>query len=262
MRLNKYISSCGVTSRRKADRMIESGYVTVNGKKVYELGTQVLPKKDNVAIQGKPIEMEDLKVYIMFYKPKYVLTTLSDPEGRPTISDYLNQKKIDLRVFPIGRLDWASEGLLILTNDGEYAQSVAHPKAEIPRTYLVKLDKEPEANHLEKLLRGVTIPGGRVKAANVEKIIYGGKEKPWYKIVITEGKNRQVRKMFEKVGFDVLKLKRVAIGDLKIGSMNPGDMTGITLKKAQSVFRRDEFTIRTNVKRGPNVGDKNLNLRH
>lgn len=236
MRLNKYISSCGVTSRRKADRMIESGYVTVNGRKVYELGTQVHPSKDKVAIQGKPIKMEDIKAYIMFYKPKYVLTTLSDPENRPTITDYLNQKKIDLRLFPIGRLDWASEGLLLLTNDGEYAQSVAHPKAEIPRTYLAKLDKEPEANHLEKLLRGVTIPGGKVKAATVEKIVYGGKEKPWYKIIITEGKNRQVRKMFEKVGFDVLKLKRVAIGDLKIGSMNPGDMIGITLKKARTVF--------------------------
>lgn len=244
IRLNKLLAERGLASRRGADKLIEEGLVMVNGKKVYELGIKVNPNKDRITVDGKPIRTKVENVYIMFNKPKNVITSMSDPLERPTVADFVAD--LEVRVFPIGRLDWESEGLLILTNDGEYAQRVMHPKKEVTKTYHVKLNGQPEPFKIKKLLSGVSIPGGRVRAKHVEKLKLTktktqktSDKNDWYKIIITEGKNHQVREMFKKIGFDVLKLHRVAIGKLRIGSLGRGEMVFLNEVAANRVFIAD-----------------------
>ena len=168
VRLNKLLAERGIASRRGADKMIEEGMVVVNGKKVYELGIKVNPNVDKISVDGKTIKGKSENIYIMFNKPKNVNTSMNDPLGRVTVADFMGE--IPVRVFPIGRLDWDSEGLLILTNDGEYAQKVMHPKKEVTKTYHVKLEGQPQLYQIKKLLSGVAIPGGKVKAKHVEKL--------------------------------------------------------------------------------------------
>lgn len=237
VRLNKLIADSGLASRRAADRLIEEGQVSVNGKKVYELGTKVDPHADRVTVQGKPIKSKPQHVYLMFNKPKGILTTMEDPAGRPTVAGFLGE--VPMRVFPVGRLDWDSEGLLLLTNDGEYANKVANPQSEVTKTYLVKVDGQPSDEDLQKLMRGVSIIGGKVAAKSVEKVRRGREQYHWLKIVITEGKNRQIRQMFEKIGFDVLKLQRVAIGRLRLGNLDRGEMVYLNEVAAERVFEPD-----------------------
>ena len=152
IRLNKLIADSGLASRRAADRMIEEGLVSVNGKKVYELGIKVDPRADRVMVSGKPLKAKFEHIYIMFHKPTGVLTTMEDPLDRTTIKEFLEE--VPSRVFPVGRLDWDSEGLLLLTNDGDYANRVASPQAEVTKTYLVKVDGQPRDDQLVKLLKG------------------------------------------------------------------------------------------------------------
>ncbi len=236
-RLNKYLAECGIASRRKADEIIESGQVQVNGKTVYELGVRVIPGVDRVTVKGKPVRPPTQKIYIAFNKPENVLTTMEDPEGRPTVADYISD--LPVRVFPVGRLDWDTEGLLLLTNDGEFAQKVMHPREEIPKTYLAKLDGQPSDKELDKLLKGVTIPGGHVRALHVERAKVGDSKKyDWIKIVIGEGKNRQVRHMFAKIGYDVKKLKRVAIGQLTLGNLQKGEFGFLDQAGLARIFRK------------------------
>lgn len=245
VRLNKLLAERGIASRRGADKLIEEGQVMVNGKKVYELGVKVHPSKDKITIGGKPLKTKFENLYIMFNKPKNVITSMNDPLGRPTVADFMAD--VPTRVFPIGRLDWESEGLLILTNDGEFAQKVMHPKTEVTKTYHVKLNGQPLGYQIKKLLTGVTIPGGRVRAKHVEKIKVSKEDKSqkvsdksdWYKIVITEGKNHQVREMFKKIGFDVQKLQRVAIGKLRIGKLDRGQFVYLNEAAAERVFMSD-----------------------
>ncbi len=237
IRLNKYLADCGVASRRKADELIAEGRVQVNGKTVYELGVRVEPGADRVTVGGKPVKPATQKIYVIFYKPENVLTTMEDPEGRPTVADFM--EKLPVRVFPVGRLDWDTEGLLLLTNDGEFAQKVMHPREEIPKTYMVKLDGKPTEAQLAKLRTGVTIPGGRVKAWHVERARVGDSQQyDWVKIIIGEGKNRQVRYMFQKIGFDVKKLKRVAIGQLTLGRLNKGEYGFLDQGGIQMIFKK------------------------
>ncbi|WP_413295214.1 pseudouridine synthase [Bdellovibrio sp. HCB185ZH] len=243
VRLNKLIADSGLASRRHADKMIEEGMVTVNGKRVYELGVKVDPQHDKILVDGKVLRKPlSQKLYLIFNKPAGVLTTMDDPEGRPTIAEYLGD--VPSRVFPVGRLDWDSEGMLLLTNDGDYANKVAHPKEEVTKTYLVKLDGKPEPRHLQKLKDGVSIVGGKVSARHIEKIKKSGDNKSekyeWYKIVITEGKNRQIRQMFAKIGFDVMRLQRVAIGRLRMGAMKAGELMFINDVAANRVFLADD----------------------
>jgi 23S rRNA pseudouridine2605 synthase len=217
--------------------MISSGQVQLNGKTVYELGVRVDPSIDRVTFEGKPIKPPTQKIYVIFYKPENVLTTMSDPEGRPTVADFM--EKLPVRVFPVGRLDWDTEGMLLLTNDGDFAQRVMHPREEIPKTYLAKLDGKPTEVQLEKLLRGVTIPGGKVKALLAETAKIGDSDKyGWVKIVIGEGKNRQIRFMFQKIGFDVKKLKRVAIGQLTLGTLQRGEYAFLDEGALARIFRK------------------------
>jgi 23S rRNA pseudouridine2605 synthase len=217
--------------------LIEEGQVLINGRKVYELGIKVDPNADRISVNGKPLRKKFDHVYLMFHKPKGILTTMEDPLGRPTIKDFLEE--VPTRVFPVGRLDWDSEGLLLLTNDGDFANRVASPKGEVTKTYLVKVNGKPSQEKLTRLLQGVTIEGGKVKAKSVEVVERGKGQYDWLKIVITEGKNRQIRQMFEKIGFDVLKLQRVAIGRLRLGSLERGEMVYLNNIAADRVFLAD-----------------------
>lgn len=236
VRLNKFIATCGIASRRKADELISDGQVRVNGHTITDLGTKVNPRTDSVVVNGKPIKVFQDLVYVMFNKPVQVVSTMSDPEGRPTIADYFTKMRI--RIFPVGRLDWDSEGLILLTNDGDFAQKVSHPKNDVAKTYLVKLDGQPTESQLQKLVRGVTIIGGKTHALAVQKVAGRGSDKyDWVKVVITEGRNRQVRQMFEKIGYDVKKLQRVAIGSLKLGNLDRGQYRVLTPDDLKRVFQ-------------------------
>ena len=236
--------------------MISAGLIQVNGKVVYELGVRVEVAFDRVVVDGKSIRPSTQKIYVVFNKPDHVLTTMEDPEGRPTVADYVEQ--LPVRVFPVGRLDWDTEGLLLLTNDGDFAQRVMHPREQIPKTYLAKLDGKPTPAQLEKLTKGVTIPGGRVKALFVEIAKVGDSDKyGWVKIVIGEGKNRQVRHMFQKIGFDVKKLKRVAIGQLTLGTLQRGEYAFLDEGGLARIFRKrksDDELMK--VRKGPRPSRK------
>lgn len=234
VRLNKYLADHGVASRRKADEMIDAGQVQVNGRKVFELGVKINPETDKVKVKGRLLVTKPEPLYFVFNKPRNVVTTTSDPEGRPIVLDFF--KKVKKRIFPVGRLDWDTEGLLLLTNDGDFAHEISHPTSEITKTYHAKLDGLPTEAKLEKLRRGVSIPGGKVKALAIKRLNKGTQKKDWIEIVIQEGKNRQVRKMFEKIGFDVVKLKRVAIGNLKLGSLKSGVYRPLTTKDLEQIF--------------------------
>ncbi len=245
VRLNKLLAERGLASRRGADKLIEDGLVVVNGKKVFELGIKVDPNIDKITVAGKPIRSKNQNIYIMFHKPKNVITSMNDPLDRVTVADYM--REVPGRVYPIGRLDWDSEGLILLTNDGDFAQKVMHPKEEVTKTYHVKLNGQPQGFQIKKLLTGVPIPGaGKVKAKHVEKLkIVKDKNKKtsdkndWYKIVITEGKNHQVREMFKKIGFDVTKLQRVAIGKLRLGQLERGSFVYLNEGALERVFMQD-----------------------
>ena len=248
VRLNKWLAECGVASRRHADQLITEGAVMVNGKKVYELGTRIVPARDRITANGKPVRPHAEKIYILFYKPRNVVTTMNDPEGRPSISDFF--KRLPVRVFPVGRLDWDTEGMILLTNDGEFAQAVNHPSKEILKTYLAKVSGRPTDEQLMRLKQGVSIPGGRVAAREIERMRKGAGEKDWIKLSIAEGKNRQIRHMFDKIGFDVVKLQRVSIGQLRMPpSLERGDFVFLTPKGLEKIFERDEKEIKTAAKR-------------
>ncbi|MBY0383787.1 rRNA pseudouridine synthase [bacterium] len=236
IRLNKYLADCGIASRRKADEMIENGEVTINGKKVFELGIRVDPKVDRILFRGKPVQAQNRFVYYAFYKPKSVVTTTDDPHGRVTVLDYF--KKSTLRLFPVGRLDFDAEGLLLITNDGEFAQKVIHPDEHVSKTYHVKLDGIPTDPQIEKLRRGVSIVGGKVSALFVKRLPKTTDKKAWVEVVIDEGKNHQVKQMFAKIGFDVVKLRRVAIGEFRIGSLKPGEYRELTFEQIHKIFKR------------------------
>ena len=229
VRLQKFISECGYTSRRKAEEMILNKRVKVNGV-IAELGVKVDELTDKVEIDGKLIKKEDEKVYIMINKPTGYLSSVSDDRGRKTVVDLLNIKE---RVFPVGRLDYDTEGLLILTNDGEFTYKVTHPKFEITKTYVATLNKNLNKEDKQKLLDGVTIEDYTAIASVIEEI---NEEKKEVLITISQGKNRQVRKMFESVGYKVLKLKRISIGNLMLGSLKRGEWKKLSQKELDRIF--------------------------
>ncbi len=218
-RLQKILSQAGVSSRRAAEAMIRSGRVTVNGHTTTELGTRANPRTDRIAVDGKPLRPSAPHVYLLLNKPVGVVTTLADPEGRPTVRDYL--KGVRARVFPVGRLDYHSAGLLVLTNDGELALRLTHPRYGVHKTYQVKVKGEPHSSQLAALAGGVRLADGTTKPAQVH-VLRQRDQKVWLSITLAEGKNRQVRRMCEAVGLSVEKLVRVAFGGLKLGGLAPG----------------------------------------
>lgn len=232
-RLQKIISEMGIASRRKAEELILQNRITVNGKPA-TLGMKVDPEKDHIKLDGKLLTKPEPKVYYIFYKPKNVVTTLHDPQGRPSLVDYL--KNIRYRVFPVGRLDFDSEGLLILTNDGELTNKILHPSRKIPKTYLVKVKGLPEEEKLNKIRKGFDYGEG-VTAPAIIKKIRTTENNTWLEVTIHEGKKRQIRHMFENIKHPVLKLKRIKIDGIGLHNLKPGEIRPMTqeeLKRLKS----------------------------
>ena len=219
IRLNKFLSQAGIASRREADRLIAEGKVKVNNRVVQELGYKIDDQKDSIEIDGRKVKKEQVFIYLMLNKPKGYLVTLKDAFKRPTIMNLLpNLKK---RVFPVGRLDYESEGLLILTNDGELAYRLTHPRYKIKRTYLVKVMGKPDSAELSKLKKGVFLDGKKTAPAKVN-LLESNPRKSLLRIEIHEGRKREIRRMFECIDHRVLKLVRVSFAGLRIGKLKSG----------------------------------------
>jgi 23S rRNA pseudouridine2605 synthase len=191
----------------------------VNGQVVTELGTRANPRTDRITVDGRPLRIADEPLYIVLHKPVNVVTTLSDPQGRPAVRDYL--RHVRTRVFPVGRLDFHSSGLLLLTNDGEVALRLTHPRYGIRKVYHVKVKGVPPPPALAQLAAGVTLAEGRTAPASV-RILRSHEGKTWLEMTLSEGRKREVRRMCESVGHPVEKLRRVALGPLKLGTLEPG----------------------------------------
>jgi len=214
----------GIASRREAEELILEGRIKVNGR-IAELGMKADPGRDHIKVDGKLLTKREPKIYLIFNKPRNVVTTLKDPEGRPTVKDYL--KDIKYRIYPVGRLDYDSEGLLLLTNDGDFANAVMHPSKKIPKTYEVKVKGVPEQKTLDKLKKGILLEDGMTAPAKIR----GPKStenNSWLEVTIYEGRNRQLRRMFDQVGHSVLKLKRIRVGSLQLGELLPGRFRYLT----------------------------------
>lgn len=227
-RLQKIMAASGVASRRKAEEIIAAGRVTLNGKVVTELGTKADPERDGICVDGKRLKKPERLVYLLLNKPKGHVTTASDPEGRPTVMNLL--PKSGERVYPVGRLDYASEGLLLMTNDGALAAKLMKAGSHVPKTYLVKVSGKPEEKAIAKLRAGVTIEledGRKVKTSPTKIRLAEDGANPWYEVVLIEGRNRQIRRMFERVGHHVEKIKRVQLGPLAL-DVAPGKFRELT----------------------------------
>jgi len=232
-RLQKIIAAAGIASRRGAEELIRNGLVTVNGHRITELGSKADPARDHIRVKGKLLRGPERRVYLLMNKPKGCVTTLRDPENRPTVIDLL--PRVGARVYPVGRLDYSSEGLLVLTNDGELASRLMKA-GSVPKTYLVKVAGSPTATALERLREGISIPserGKRVKTAPAKIRLLHPAANPWYEVTLIEGKNRQIRRMFEEIGHHVEKIKRVRYGPLEL-DVHPGKFRYLT---AQEVAR-------------------------
>jgi 23S rRNA pseudouridine2605 synthase len=228
-RLQKIIAAAGVASRRKAEEMIVAGRVQVNGQVVTELGTKADPDEDHIRVDGKLLHGPERYTYVALNKPKGYVTTVSDEKKRPTVMDLV--KKVKGRVYPVGRLDWASEGLLLMTNDGELANALMKASSSVTKTYVVKVAGQPDEAKLDKLRHGVSIAekgGRRVRTAPAKIRLIREGDNPWLEVTIIEGRNRQVRKMFEEVGHHVEKIRRVQYGPLAL-DVPPGDWRNLTL---------------------------------
>ncbi len=227
MRLNKYIASCGTASRRGADALVEAGKVKVNGCVVKNHGIEVDVSKDTVCVNGAALRPEQRMVYIMLNKPAGVLSTCRDDRGRKTVLDIV--KNVDERLFPVGRLDFDTEGLLLLTNDGDFAYQCTHPKHEQSKTYYAEVNGDLTSAALSRLELGIVIDGRKTSKAKIKVINKLGNQTK-LTIEIHEGRNRQVRKMFKAVGSHVCYLKRTAIGNLTVGDLALGQWRYLTEK--------------------------------
>ena len=250
-RLQKILAASGLASRRKAEQLIAAGIVSVNGHIVTEPGTKADPRIDEIRVDGKLLRGPERHVYLAVYKPKGHMTTVSDPEGRPTVMDLL--KGVDERVFPVGRLDYMSEGLLLLTNDGDLMAELTKAGSHVAKTYMVKVSGKPTEEEIDKLRNGIMLPpepgltGVRgKKQPGVERRSFAiltqpaavqlavDQENPWYEVTLTEGRNRQIRRMFEQIGYHIEKIKRVRYGSLTL-DIDPGEFRHLTPKEVNQL---------------------------
>ena len=233
MRLNKFLSNSGVASRRKSDDLISQGKVRVNGKTVTEFGTIINEKKDKVEVEGKAVCLPSSFVYIKLNKPKGYACTANDEKGRKTIYELV---KCEERLFSVGRLDYDTEGLIILTNDGDFANKIAHPKYAIEKEYKVNIEGEIKESELAVMRKGAVVEGEKMPSAKVNFLSYeNGITK--LSVVIDEGQNRQVRRMFEAIGKDIKQLKRIRIGGVKLGGIKRGDYRDLTPEELDMLVR-------------------------
>ena len=248
-RLQKIIAAAGIASRRKAEELITSGLVSVNGQIVSELGSKADPEHDHIKVNGKLLKGPERPVYLVLNKPRGYVTTVTDPEGRPTVLDLV--RGVGARIYPVGRLDYLSEGLLLLTNDGELAQKLMHASSHVAKTYLVKISGKATDEQIDKLRAGIMLPAERaalkvpvgklpderqrrrsvaVRTAPVRIKLVRDAANPWYEVTLVEGRNRQIRRMFEQIDHHVEKIKRVRYGPLVL-DVEPGKFRHLTAQE-------------------------------
>ena len=231
MRLNKFLSAAGVCSRRKADQLITDGQVEVNGKPVTELGSVIDEKKDVVKVGGREVRLPLSHVYIKLNKPKGYVCSASDDKGRKTIFDLV---KTEQRLFSVGRLDYDTEGLILLTNDGEFASRITHPSHMIEKEYVATVVGPMKESEFAVLRKGVVENGNRMPSAKIKPISFDGKVTK-VSVIIDEGQNRQVRRMFEAIGREIKLLKRVRIGGVKLGGLKRGEFKDLRAEELSSL---------------------------
>ena len=243
IRIQKVIAAAGISSRRAAEQFVLQGRIMVNGQVIHALGTKVDPERDHIRVDGKRIPNPQPKMYMMLHKPQGCVSTLHDPQGRKTIKDCLRASAV--RIYPVGRLDFNSEGLLLLTNDGDFAARLLHPGSHIPRTYAAKLSGILSDEVVNELQRGVMLDDGMTAPCRIDK-----RKKlstnSWIEITLYEGKRRQVRRMMERAGCSVIRLKRIGFGPLRLGTLplggtrplTPEEMTRLRNALARSSKRR------------------------
>jgi 23S rRNA pseudouridine2605 synthase len=232
-RLQKILSQAGVASRRHAEEIIREGRVTVNGAVVSELGSKADFEHDHIKVDGRLLHRPKKLVYLALHKPNNTVTTVSDPQNRPTVMDLLHGVKE--RVYPVGRLDYHSEGLLLLTNDGELSNAILSAATHLPKTYLVKVNGTLTTEQEEGFRRGVPLSGRRTMPAGL-KLVHRG-ENPWYEVRLYEGRNQQIRLMFRHLGRLVEKLKRVRIGPIELGPLKPGEFRHLSVEEVEKLKR-------------------------
>ncbi len=231
-RLQKIISAAGITSRRAAEELILNGRVAVNGSVVTELGSKADPASDRITVDGTPLVITAQKLYILLNKPVGYMTTLDDPEGRALVTDLLQE--IKERVYPVGRLDYNTEGLLLLTNDGDWANRLMHPRHEIEKEYHVRVRGKVHNSQLAQLTNGVELDGRKTAPATV-RLIKDGEQNDWLSITIHEGRNRQIRRMCEAVSLLVVRLRRVRYGTVALGALKPGEFRHLSQSEVNAL---------------------------
>lgn len=230
MRINKYLSGCGLDSRRKCEKLVTDGRVKVNGKTITDLATDV-KDDDTVEVDGKYVNLSERKVYIILNKPKGCVCTASDEKGRKTVLDFV---KIKERIFPVGRLDYDTEGLLLLTNDGELAYTITHPKNMIKKVYSVRVEGEPSDAELKKLRNGVEYGGIKYAPARVA-VVEKDEKQTKLEITVTEGKNHEIRNMIESLGRRVLFLKRIEVAGIRLGGLSRGEWRYLNARELEYI---------------------------
>lgn len=230
-RLHKYLARAGKASRRRAEEMIRAGRVRMNGNTVTEMGCQIDPEKDVITLDGQRVLLTEKPVYILLNKPPQVVTTLDDPQGRRKVSDLLHG--INERVYPVGRLDYDTEGLLVLTNDGDLAYRLTHPKHKVDKVYVAVVKGDMSDKAIDTLRSGVVLEDGKTMPAKVRRLAGGSQTK--LELTIHEGKNRQVRRMCEAVGHPVLALKRIGFGPLELGSIESGSYRHLSRQELRNL---------------------------
>jgi 23S rRNA pseudouridine2605 synthase len=233
IRLNRVISQDGLSSVREADEIIKQGRVLVNGVLVTGLGFMVDPHDDRITVDGEPIGGQKKRHYYLFFKPKGVVSTMDDPQGRPSISDFAGG--LSVRVFPAGRLDYDADGLMLLTNDGRIANLATHPRSKIPKTYQVKVSGTLTDHEILRFTRGISIDGKKTLPAKITSLEIRPNN-AWYEVTLSEGRNRQIKKMFALFGKRVLKIRRIAIGPLSLEGMAPGEVRKLTARESELLF--------------------------
>ncbi len=232
IRLQKFLADAGIASRREGERLIQAGRVEVNGRTSTLLGVRVNPERDQVRVDGRRVRVAGVRVYYLLNKPKGVITSSADPQGRPTVVELL--QGVRDRVFPVGRLDWNSEGLLILTNDGDLAYRLTHPSNHVAKVYRVKVKGTVGDPDLQALRRGLPLDGRKTLPAKVERI--SGQANSWLEVTLYEGRNNQIRRMFDRLGHRVQKLKRISIGPIRDRALKPGEWRRLTAEEIRRLL--------------------------